>query len=50
MDAYAKARAAIDAVHAADPNRTADGIPAELVYADRMEAWAAQAAAEPTPL
>jgi tRNAThr (cytosine32-N3)-methyltransferase len=50
MDAYAKARAAVDAAHSADPNRTADGLPAELVYADRMEAWAAQAAAEPTPL
>lgn len=50
MDAYAKARAAVDAAHAADPNRTADGRPAELVYAARMEAWAARAAAEPTPL
>ncbi len=36
---YAKARAVIDAVHAGDPKRTADGSPAELVYADRMEAW-----------
>lgn len=50
MDVYAKARALIDAAHAADPNRTADGRPAELVYADRMESWAAQAVAEPTPL
>lgn len=37
----AKARAAIDAAHALDPKQTADGRPAELVYADRMEAWVA---------
>jgi tRNAThr (cytosine32-N3)-methyltransferase len=36
---YAKARVVIDAVHAGDPKRTVDGRPAELVYADRMEAW-----------
>jgi Domain of unknown function (DUF4202) len=45
-----RARELIDAAHAGDPKRTADGRPAELVYADRMEAWAARAAAEPTPL
>jgi tRNAThr (cytosine32-N3)-methyltransferase len=39
MDAYARARASIDAAHAADPARAADGRAAELVYADRMEAW-----------
>jgi hypothetical protein len=50
MDAYARARELIDAAHAADPKRAADGRPAELVYADRMEAWAVRAAAEPTPL
>ncbi len=50
MDAYAEARRLIDAAHAADPKRAADGRPAELVYADRMEAWVARAAAEPTPL
>lgn len=32
------ARAAIDAVHARDPEQT-DGRPAELAYADAMEAW-----------
>lgn len=37
--AYATARALIDAAHAADPKRTPTGEPAELVYADRMEAW-----------
>jgi len=47
---YARARELIDAAHAADPKRTADGRPAELVYADRMEAWAGRAATEPTPL
>jgi len=39
MDVYQKARELIDAVHRADPAKTADGRPAELVYADRMEAW-----------
>lgn len=39
MDPHARARELIDAAHAADPNRAADGRPAELVYADRMEAW-----------
>ncbi|MEY4488862.1 MAG: hypothetical protein RIQ79_1370 [Verrucomicrobiota bacterium] len=37
--AYARARAAIDAAHAADPSRATDGRAAELVYAERMEAW-----------
>ncbi len=37
--ALERARAAVDAAHAADPRRTADGRPAELVYADRMEGW-----------
>jgi len=39
MDAHARAREAIDRAHAADPKRTGDGRPAELVYADRVEAW-----------
>jgi hypothetical protein len=38
-EAYAKARAAIDASHAADPKRAADGRAAELVYGERIEAW-----------
>jgi tRNAThr (cytosine32-N3)-methyltransferase len=42
MDAYAQARALIDAAHAADPKRGADGRAAELVYADRVEAWVAR--------
>lgn len=39
MEAYTRARTLIDAAHAADPARTGDGRPAELVYADRVEAW-----------
>ena len=39
MDSYARARELIDAAHSGDPARAADGRPAELVYADRMEAW-----------
>lgn len=42
MDAHAKARGLIDAAHSADPKRTPDGRPAELVYADRMESWVAR--------
>lgn len=50
MDVYHRAREMIDDAHAGDPKRAADGRPAELVYADRMEAWAVRAAAAPTPL
>jgi len=50
MDAYAKARELIDAAHSADPKSTADGKPAELVYADRMEAWVVRVVSDPTPL
>jgi hypothetical protein len=42
MDAYARAVELIDAAHAADPRRAPDGRPAELVYADRLEAWVAR--------
>ena len=41
-EAEQRARELIDAAHAADPNRAADGRPAELVYADRMETWVAK--------
>jgi hypothetical protein len=47
---FARARELIDAAHAGDPKKTADGRPAELVYADRMEAWVVRTAAEPTDL
>ena len=50
MDAYARARTLIDAAHSADPHRASDGRAAELVYADRMEAWVGQVATAPTPL
>ncbi len=50
MDAYTRARELIDAAHAADPKRTADGQAAELVYAERMEAWVARAAEPCSPL
>lgn len=39
MPAYDRARTLIDSAHAADPARAPDGRPAELVYADRIEAW-----------
>ncbi|KXU34375.1 hypothetical protein AXK11_08665 [Cephaloticoccus primus] len=39
---FLKLRSAIDAAHEADPNRTPDGRTAELVYADRIEAWIAR--------
>ena len=45
-----RARELIDAAHAGDPKRTHDGRPAELIYADRMEAWVARTAAQPTEL
>jgi tRNAThr (cytosine32-N3)-methyltransferase len=50
MDAYARARELIDAAHAADPTRAGDGRAAELVYADRMEAWVARLVADASPL
>jgi hypothetical protein len=39
MDVYQQAREAINAAHALDPTRTAQGQAAEQVYADRMEKW-----------
>jgi Domain of unknown function (DUF4202) len=50
MDAYLRARQAIDAVHNADPVRTSDGRAAELVYADHVEAWVARLVADASPL
>jgi tRNAThr (cytosine32-N3)-methyltransferase len=50
MDAYRQARELIDSAHAADPKRTADDRPAELVYADRMEAWVARLVPDTAPL
>jgi len=50
MEAYDRARVLIDSAHAADPTRTADGRPAELVYAERMETWIAKLDSSATPL
>lgn len=50
MDASARARQLIDAAHAADPKRAADGRPAELVYADRMENWVTRLVPDASPL
>ncbi len=50
MPAYARARELIDAAHAADPARAPDGRAAELVYADRMEAWVARLVPGASPL
>ncbi len=47
--AYARARALIDAAHAADPARTADGRPAELVYGERVEAWVVRLVPDASP-
>ena len=49
-DAYARAREAIDAAHAADPAKAPDGRPAELAYAERMESWVVRLAPGASPL
>ncbi|CAM3133148.1 DUF4202 domain-containing protein [Rariglobus hedericola] len=48
--AYTRARELIDSAHAADPTRTADGRAAELVYADRVEAWVLKLVADAPPI
>lgn len=50
MTAYARARELIDAAHSADPARADDGRAAELVYANRVEAWVARLIPDATPL
>lgn len=50
MNAHVHARSLIDAAHAADPARAPDGRAAELVYAERMEAWVARLVPDATPL
>ncbi|HLP25258.1 MAG TPA: DUF4202 domain-containing protein [Acidobacteriota bacterium] len=50
MDAYAAARSLIDAAHATDPKKAPDGRAAELVYAERMEAWVARVVPDASPL
>jgi tRNAThr (cytosine32-N3)-methyltransferase len=50
MDAYTQARELIDATHGADPKKATGGRAAELVYADRMEAWVARLVPGTPPL
>lgn len=50
MDSYTRARQLVDTAHAADPQRTPDGRPAELVYADRMERWVERLVPNAAPL
>lgn len=50
MTAEERARRAIDEAHSADPSRAPDGRPAELAYADRMEAWVARLDPAASPL
>jgi tRNAThr (cytosine32-N3)-methyltransferase len=50
MTAYDQARLSIDAAHASDPKRTPEGLAAEGVYADRMEAALLRLHPEATPL
>lgn len=49
-EAYARARAAIDAAHSVDPKSAADGRPAELVYAERMEGWLVRLVPDAAPI
>ncbi len=50
MDAYTRARELIAAAHAADPTQDADGQPAELVYAGRVEGWVLRLVPNVSPL
>jgi hypothetical protein len=50
MEAYARARALIDAAHAPDPAKAADGRAAELAYADHMEAWVSRIVPDAPPI
>ena len=50
MNAYTRARELIDAAHAADPARSPDGQPAELVYAERVETWVSRLLPDASPL
>ena len=50
MTAYDRARELIDSAHAADPTRAADGRAAELVYAERVEAWVMKLIPDASPI
>lgn len=47
---YERARELIDRAHAKDPNLAPDGRPAELVYADRVEAWVGRLQPDAPPI
>lgn len=49
MSPHERARALIDEAHAADPNRAADGRPAELVYGERVERWVTRLVPDASP-
>lgn len=42
MSPFERAIAAVDAVHAEDPEKDISGVPKELLYAQRMSAWLAK--------
>jgi hypothetical protein len=50
MTAAERARQLIDEAHAGDPRQDADGRPAELGYADRLEQWVARLVPDAPPL
>jgi len=50
VDVLLRARGLIDSAHAADPVKNTEMGPAELVYADRMEAWVALLVPDATPV
>jgi tRNAThr (cytosine32-N3)-methyltransferase len=50
VDCYQLARSLVDTAHSADPKRTADDHPAELIYAARVEAWVTRLVPEAAPL
>jgi len=50
MNAHERARQLIDSAHAADPVRASDGRAAELVYAERAEAWVVKLTPEASPV
>ncbi|MEO6567447.1 MAG: DUF4202 domain-containing protein [Opitutaceae bacterium] len=50
MEVYTRARELIDLAHRRDPSRTSSSEPAELVYADRIEAWVVRLVANASPL
>lgn len=50
MDVYTRARELIDTAHRRDPSQTSNGEPAELIYADRIEAWVLRLVTNASPL